>query len=222
MGAPWWSGAGMKLKELQSLLEECRPFEEPKVELEQYTTRPHIASHILHAIDTCFEGLEDTTVVDLGCGAGALGVGAAILGARVVGFDIDKDALAIAQENSVEMNPYEEDLHIDFVNADVLDLQPGMCERLKADIVVTNPPFGTRAKGIDMEFVRVASQIATSAVYSLHKTSTRSYIQRFAQKVLGFKKAQVVAELRYDLPKTYKFHKKACTDIQVDFWRFEV
>mmetsp|Transcript_4405 Transcript_4405/g.12981 ORF Transcript_4405/g.12981 Transcript_4405/m.12981 type:complete len:104 (+) Transcript_4405:604-915(+) len=33
---------------------------------------------------------------------------------------------------------------------------------------------------------------------------------------------QVVAELRYDLPKTYKFHKKACKDIEVDFWRFEV
>jgi len=93
----------MKLKELQSLLEECRPFEEPKVELEQYTTRPHIASHILHAIDTCFEGLCDMTVVDLGCGAGALGVGAAILGARVLGFGIDQDALAIAQENSVEL-----------------------------------------------------------------------------------------------------------------------
>merc|ERR1712176_1093186 len=39
------------------------------------------ATHILHAIDTCFEGLCDMTVVDLGCGAGALGVGAAILGA---------------------------------------------------------------------------------------------------------------------------------------------
>ena len=69
-----------------------------------------------------------------------------------------------------------------------------MCERLKADIVVTNPPFGTRAKGVDMEFVRVASQIATSAVYSLHKTSTRSYIQRHALKVLGFKKAKVCCE----------------------------
>ena len=43
----------------------------------------------------------------------------------MLGFDIDQDALAIAQENSVELNPYEEDLCIDFVNADVLDLQPG-------------------------------------------------------------------------------------------------
>lgn len=59
----------MRLKDLQSLLEDCRPFEEPKVELEQYTTRPHIAACILHTIDNCFEGLSETTVVDLGCGA---------------------------------------------------------------------------------------------------------------------------------------------------------
>ncbi len=59
----------MRLKDLQSLLQDCRPFEEPKVELEQYTTRPHIAAHILHAIDNSFEGFSDTTVVDLGCGA---------------------------------------------------------------------------------------------------------------------------------------------------------
>ena len=43
----------------------------------------------------------------------------------MVGVDIDKDALAIAQENCVELNPYEEDICIDFVNANVLELEPG-------------------------------------------------------------------------------------------------
>ena len=167
-------GEAMKLKDLQSLLEDCKPFEDPKVELEQYTTRPHIASHILHAIDNSYEGFVGTTVVDLGCGCGALGVGAAILGAHVLGIDIDEDALAIAQENREEMNPWEDEaLSIDFVRANVLELSPGMRDRLKADVVITNPPFGTRAKGVDMEFLRVASGIATSAVYSLHKVSHR-------------------------------------------------
>ena len=68
-GAARWPVRAMRLKDLQSLLEDCRPFEEPKVELEQYTTRPHIAACILHTIDNCFEGLSETTVVDLGCGA---------------------------------------------------------------------------------------------------------------------------------------------------------
>jgi len=30
----------------------------------------------------------------------------------------------------------------------------------------------------------------------------------------------VVAELRFDLPNTYKFHKKRSVDVQVDLYRF--
>ena len=118
-----------------------QPFEDPKVELEQYTTRPHIASHRLNAIDNSYEGFVGTTVVDLGCGCGALGVGAAILGAHVLGIDIDEDALAIAQENREEMNPWEDEaLSIDFVRANVLELSPGMRDRLKADVVIRTRP----------------------------------------------------------------------------------
>ena len=28
--------------------------------------------------------------------------------------------------------------------------------------------------------------------------------------------------MRYDLPKSYRFHKKASVDIEVDLWRFEL
>ena len=31
---------------------------------------------------------------------------------------------------------------------------------------------------------------------------------------------EVVAELRFDLPSTYKFHKQKSVDIEVDFIRF--
>lgn len=33
---------------------------------------------------------------------------------------------------------------------------------------------------------------------------------------------KVLAELRYDLPATQKFHKKKSLDIMVDFYRFEI
>ncbi len=36
-----------------------------------------------------------------------------------------------------------------------------------------NPPFGTRVKNADMVFLRTAFEAASTAVYSLHKTSTR-------------------------------------------------
>lgn len=142
----------MRLKDLQSLLEDCKPFEEPKVDLEQYTTRPHIAAHILHTIDNSFEGFDEATVVDLGCGAGALGVGAAILGARVVGVDIDPDALAIARENCEALNPWEEDLCVDFVNANVLELVPGPGRSLSGN-------EGTTSDGANAALSRARSKM---------------------------------------------------------------
>lgn len=33
--------------------------------------------------------------------------------------------------------------------------------------------------------------------------------------------AQVLAQLRYDLPASYAFHRTASKDVEVDLWRFE-
>ncbi|CAM9502521.1 unnamed protein product, partial [Choristocarpus tenellus] len=41
------------------------------------------------------------------------------------------------------------------------------------DTVIMNPPFGTRNSGIDMIFLEQALQVASTAVYSMHKSSTR-------------------------------------------------
>lgn len=91
----------------------------------------------------------------------------------------------------------------------------------KFDTVIMNPPFGTKKNaGIDMKFLKVGISLAKSTVYSLHKTSTREYIQRKTKelKVSG----EVVAELKYNLESSFKCHKKSSVDIQVDFWRFTV
>ena len=50
------------------------------------------------------------------------------------------------------------------------------------------------------------AQIARGAVYSLHKTSTRNHIQRLVEKDFSGT-CKVVAQLRYDLPASYAFHK---------------
>ncbi|MEQ2240048.1 Methyltransferase-like protein 5 [Ilyodon furcidens] len=71
---------------------------------------------------------------------------------------------------------------------------------------------------MDMKFLRAALTMSKTAVYSLHKTSTREHIQKKAND-WGVK-MEVIAELRYDLPASYKFHKKKSVDIQVDFLRF--
>ena len=52
-------------------------------------------------------------------------------------------------------------------------------------------------------------QISKGSIYSLHKSSTRQHIQKTAMQQLKAKSAEVLAQLRYDLPPTFVFHKYA-------------
>jgi len=96
------------------------------------------------------------------------------------------------------------------------DISLGLLAKL--DIVVMNPPFGTRNKGIDLIFLQVALKLASNSVYSLHKRATREYIIKRAS-TWGVS-VQVLAELRFDIPKMYQFHKLDSKDIEVDMIRF--
>ncbi|KAM7380558.1 hypothetical protein PAMP_003845 [Pampus punctatissimus] len=205
----------MKLKELESCLQQVDAFEEPKILLEQYPTSPHIAACMLYTIHNTFDDIEGKLVADLGCGCGVLSIGAAMLDAGLcIGFDIDDDALDIFRRNAEEF----EITNIDLVQCDLCALEAEAYAE-KFDTVIMNPPFGTKHnQGMDMKFLRAALTMAKTAVYSLHKTSTREHIQKKAND-WGVK-MEVIAELRYDLPASYKFHKKKSVDIQVDFLRF--
>jgi len=204
----------MKLKELESHLQQVEEFDVPNILLEQYPTRPHIAACMLHTMAASFGDIEGRTVADLGCGCGVLSLGSVMLGADfVIGFDIDPDALAVFSQNIYD---FEMD-NLDLVNLDITNLGPDWKDRV--DTVVMNPPFGTKHnKGLDMKFLQAGLLMASKAVYSLHKTSTREHVLTKA-KDWGVE-AKVLAELRYDLPATYKHHKKASVDINVDFIRF--
>uniref|UniRef100_A0AAR2JGG6 Methyltransferase-like protein 5 n=1 Tax=Pygocentrus nattereri TaxID=42514 RepID=A0AAR2JGG6_PYGNA len=187
----------MKLKELESCLQQVDGFEEPKILLEQYPTSPHIAGCMLYTIHNTFDDIQNKLVADLGCGCGVLSIGAAVLDAGLcVGFDIDSDALDIFKRNVEEF----ELPNIDMVQSDICSV--GSSYAKKFDTVIMNPPFGTKHnQGIDMQFLKTADHIQ--------------------KKANDWKvKMEVIAELRYDLPASYKFHKKKSVDIQVDFIRF--
>uniref|UniRef100_A0A2K6KQZ7 Methyltransferase like 5 n=1 Tax=Rhinopithecus bieti TaxID=61621 RepID=A0A2K6KQZ7_RHIBE len=70
----------------------------------------------------------------------------------------------------------------------------------KPKLLLEQYPTRPHIAGTDMAFLKTALEMARTAVYSLHKSSTR--------------------ELRYDLPASYKFHKKKSVDIEVDLIRF--
>lgn len=95
---------------------------------------------------------------------------------------------------------------------------PSFCSPKQFDTVIMNPPFGTKRHGIDMEFLQMALHLANTTVYSLHKTSTRKHVLSKAEQWGA--KGDVLAELRYDLPASYRFHRKQSVDIEVDFIRF--
>lgn len=131
---------------------------------------------------------------------------------HVLGIDIDPQSLELAQENAADL-----ELDIDLVWSDIKNLN---LKGVHVDTVVMNPPFGTRRNGADMEFLSMALQVASQAVYSLHKTSTREHIKKAALRGFNAISAEVLCELRYNLPRTYKLHKKKEIDIAVDLWRF--
>jgi len=233
----------LKLKQLEAALNEIETFDKPKILLEQYPTRPHLAACILHSIESTYGDLDGKIIADLGCGTGVLSIGARLLGAiSVVGFDIDPDAIEIARKNLIDFGldiEEENDGYCDFVLKDVTHSYSRIFDeksnsKLKDftqfvgnfDTVIMNPPFGTKHnRGLDLEFVKAGLLLIDkkpsnkSAVYSLHKTATREHIIKKAESEWNVQ-AEVLAQLKYDLPATYKHHKKVSVDIDVDLLRF--
>lgn len=214
----------LRLRELESELQAVRPFDKRKQKpnLEQYPTSPHLAAHMVYTAATAFGDVEGRVVVDLGCGTGMLGFGCGMMGAgSVTGLDADLDALEVAVANRSEL---ELDDAMDFVLCDVSSM-PLACGRsgvpTSVDTVIMNPPFGTRNKGIDVVFIERALALQPRAIFSLHKSSTRGFLMQKASRDWGVQ-AQVLAQLRFDVPQMYKFHKKKSVDVEVDFIRFEL
>ena len=202
-----------KLKNLISSLESLETFSNPKDYLEQYQTSPQISGEMFHYILNKFpEEISNMKIGDLGCGNGILGISAALIGCKdVVLFDIDEEIIDIAKQN---VNNLELQNCIQIILCDVNQIKNWKCLSKKFDIIITNPPFGIRSQnGADVEFLKCAVNLSSQFVYSLHKFSTFNFLKKFYEKnnindVNGFK-------IEYDLPKSYKFHKKNNKVIEV-------
>jgi len=193
-------------KELEMMLQRCSGFRRPRLSLEQYSTPAPLAAELL--ILAHLKGdIHAKTVFDLGCGTGRLGIGAALLGAKqVVCVDSDAEALSIAQKNAEK---FALD-NIEFILADVRDISG------RAETVVQNPPFGVHVRGADRAFLEKALEIAP-VVYSIHKRETREFIHRYVRALGG--RVEEVVEKRFELPRSYDFHRKERKFINVDIYR---
>tara|TARA_B100001113_G_scaffold248806_1_gene204890 strand:- start:570 stop:1157 length:588 start_codon:yes stop_codon:yes gene_type:complete len=167
-------------------------FDKPKPELEQYSTPPDIALDIIKKVNSA--GNLSGTVADLGSGTGRLAIAAAILGAKVTGFEIDEEAITIAKEYSEQKG-----LKIKWINQPIEGIE------YEFDTVIMNPPFGSQRPGADKIFLEKAMEIATH-VWTIHLSETRKFIE----KTVNNKNYQILElyEFEYPLKNTMPFHSK--------------
>ena len=191
-------------------------FYEPKVRQEQYLMDSEIGASVLW--NACLLGdIEGRVIADLGCGTGLLGIGALLLGAKSVLFiDFDEKALESAKNNVSNVKSEGWELgEAEFICRDIAKLEK---EKLSSiDVVLQNPPFGTKVRHSDVFFLERALEIAPVA-YSFHKSETKGFLERFAAK----KNAKIthVWGFRFPLKATLPFHRRQIHRINVSCMRF--
>ena len=212
----------MKQKKLSKsslavILSRLEGFSEHKVNQEQYETDSEIAAEVLWNAYLAGD-LEGKVAVDLGCGPGMLGIGALIMGAgKAIFIDIDKNALKTAKNNILQMK--SERLiknKAEFIEKDIKDLEPK--NFMKVDLVLQNPPFGTKIGHIDRVFLEKSLEIAP-LVYSFHKSETLEYLKGFLAK----KNAKITRIWSFEFPlkMTQRFHRRQIHRIKVSCIRVE-
>jgi putative methylase len=197
-------------RQLEILLQKIPPYPHPKPSMEQYQTPPSIASDVLF---TAY-GLGDIAnkkVLDLGCGTGIFGIGASLLGAKeVVGIDIDKQCLEIAEQASKELS-----CKVKFVHSSISEFFE------KVDTCMMNPPFGAQQanRNIDRSFIEKGVECA-KVVYSLHLSKTTEFIKRFVHNLnasISFTK-----NYKFSIPHQFIFHVKEKKEFPVTLFRIVI
>jgi putative methylase len=178
-------------------------FRSPDASLEQYETPATLASRLLHF--AWGNGDLDGFVLDLGCGTGVLGIGAALYGAEVVGVDTDASVLYHARENAATAGVSSA---TDWVRGDVSCLPVA-----RADTVVMNPPFGAQNEGADRPFLRAAECVADVA-YTVHNEGSLGFVESFVDGEVTDAFGATV-----EVPHTFGFHDEEEREIGVELYR---
>jgi putative methylase len=187
-------------------------FENPQAALEQYRTPPELAAHVVHVADLNGD-VEGRTVVDLGAGTGMFALGAALRGPkRVVGVEIDREALAVARENRRRVGTRTE---IHWVRADATRVP--LCPDGPTTVVM-NPPFGAQNgnEHADRAFLATAADVADVS-YSVHNAGSREFLEAFAADNGGEVTHAFAAE--FDLHRQFDHHSADRKQLEAEVFR---
>jgi putative methylase len=165
----------------------------------------NIASNVLFFAHSLGD-IENRKVADLGCGTGIFAIGAKLLKAKdVIGIDIDRKAIEIAQNNAIEVG-----VEVDFQVCEIKDFNE------KCDTVLQNPPFGAQKKHADRPFIKTALGLS-EVVYSLHPSNTKEFIEKEAERlhaIITHRK-----EYEFEIRHTFKFHTQEKKNFEVMIFR---
>jgi putative methylase len=192
----------MKKRQLEMMLERLEGFSNPSPDKEQYATPASVAADVLYL---AYLRGDLKNICDLGCGTGILAIGAAILGAKAIGVEIDPSAIGIARKNAFRLGA-----EVGFIRGDV------NCITLRQiNTVVMNPPFGAqKASAGDRAFLQKAVQIA-DVVYTIHNLGSEGFIRRIVEPCT----IDEIYRIKYPLKRCFQFHSRDVKTIEVDLYR---
>jgi len=198
----------MRKKQLEIILSQLIPRPRSRLLWEGYPLDAKSAAEMVYIASQVNDDIHGKSVIDLGCGSGVLAISASLLGAAwVVGVDIDKAAIEAARFNAEKMS-----VDVDLVIGDI------GCIYGHFDTVLMNPPFGSRRRGADVQFLKKSLEIS-NVVYSLHKRgdTVRSFLRRKIETLEGT--IDRIYEMEIVIPRIFDFHRKRLYQVKVDLYR---
>ncbi len=200
----------MRLRSLAIQLSKLQEISSPNLNLEQYQTEGEIAARWLFDIQSFDDLKPGCRVVDLGCGNGILGIGAVLMGTgSAILVDSDEKSCEVSTRN-VESLGISDSVKI--VNSKIGEKD---IEIREADIVVSNPPWGTQKKASDRPFLEEIISIGTIAhlMHSSQATHIRNFFNEFGWS------SEKYGDLDFALPATYGHHSRMRGRTRASLWR---
>ncbi|AFK19246.1 methyltransferase domain-containing protein [Haloferax mediterranei ATCC 33500] len=201
---------------LEAQLAVVAGFENPKVSLEQYPTPPDLAAHLVHLADLRGD-IEGTTVLDLGTGTGMLALGAALRSpARVVGVELDPDALETAVDNARRVGA---SAPIHWIRGDATRLPVSLPDDQPITVLM-NPPFGAQRgnEHADRAFLEAVSRVADVS-YSVHNEGSKEFVESFVADAGG--ELTDAFRATFDLERQFDFHDADRRELDAEVFRIE-
>jgi len=194
-------------KDIEIIIERIPRHPKPKDYLEQYTTPAKIVAEMIH-LAKLLGDLEDSLVIDLGCGTGRFAIAASLYGnLYAIGVDIDEEALTIARQQAKKLGAL-----VDFILCDVRSL------KIWGDVVFQNPPFGIKRKHADRIFLEKATEIS-NVIYTIHDIHSKDFVIGFLENK-GFSVTHIMEEI-FEIPLQFYYHKSKIKRIHVAIFRAE-